>query len=81
MIKTSTAEEFLLQRKWKKFLMAIPLNKPKGYPIADGNDLATVRVRAYQLNKDTECHRKFSVIIDYNTKVATITATLKGNIA
>ena len=77
----TTAEAWLEKRKWKKFLLAIPLNKTKGYPFAAANDLNVVRVRAYQLNADTTCDRKFSVIVDFDTKVATITATLKEAIA
>ena len=72
-----SAEEWLERRKWKNFLMNIPLNKPKGYHFVNSNDLAVIRVRAAQLNKDKYCERKFSVTIDYDTKVATITATLK----
>ncbi len=72
-----TAEEWLRQRKWKKFLMAVPLNKPKGYHLENSNDLMTLRVRATQLNKDTNCDRNFSVTIDFDTKVATITTTNK----
>lgn len=78
MIKTETsAETWLAARKWKKFLMAIPLNKTKGYPFASANDLATIRIRATQLNKDSACDRKFSVVLDFDTKIAIITATLK----
>ena len=57
--------------------MAIPLTKAKGYLLENANDLSIIRVRAAQLNADTNCDRKFSVTLDYNTKVATITATLK----
>ena len=70
-------EELLKKRKWKNFLLALPLNKSKGYPFESANDLNTIRVRATQLNKDVACERKFSVTIDFDTKVATITATQK----
>ena len=70
-------EELLQKRAWKKFLMAIPMNKSKGYPFESANDLNTIRVRATQLNKDVACERKFSVTIDFDTKVATITVTPK----
>lgn len=74
-----TAEEWLERKKWKNFLMNIPLNKAKGYLFNNSNDLAVIRVRATQLNKDNSCERKFSVTIDFDTKVATITANLKDN--
>ena len=70
-------EELLQKRKWKKFLLAIPLNKPKGYSFLDANDMNTVRVRATQLNKDAACERKFSVSLNLDTKIATITASIK----
>lgn len=70
-------EELLQKRKWKKFLLAIPLNKPKGYSFLDANDMNTIRVRATQLNKDTSCERKFSVSLNLDTKIATITASNK----
>jgi len=71
------AEDFLQKRAWKRFLMALPLGKTKGYPFQSANDLNTIRVRATQLNGDEACDRKFSVIVDFDTKVATITAFKK----
>ena len=70
-----TAEDYLNQRNWKKFLLAIPLDKPKGYLFQDANDLNIIKVRASQLNADPTLDRIFSVKPDFNTKVATITAT------
>lgn len=71
------AEDYLKKREWKKFLLALPVEKPRGYPFQSANDLNTIRVRATQLNTDAECNRKFSVAINFDTKVATITATNK----
>jgi len=71
------AEDYLRERAWKSFLMAIPTDSAKGYPFESANDLNTIRVRATQLNSDAMCPRRFSVKIDFDTKVATITATLK----
>ena len=71
------ADDFLKSRKWKAFLMAIPTGKPKGYPFQNANDLNTIRVRATQLNTDPDCPRKFNVTIDFDDKVATITANDK----
>lgn len=70
-------EDYLNKRAWKRFLMSLPVGKAKGYPFESANDLNTIRVRAAQLNKDETCEKKFSVTIDFDTKVATITASNK----
>lgn len=70
-------EVWLRERNWKEFLMSLPIDKPKGYPFESANDLNTIRVRASQLNGDPEIGRKFSVVIDFDTKVATITVSAK----
>lgn len=71
------AEDYLKERKWKQFLLAIPVGKPTGYPFLSASDLNTIRVRAAQLNGDATCDRRFSVNINFDTSVATITATYK----
>lgn len=71
------AEDYLQKRAWKKFLMSLPIGKTKGYPFQSANDLTTIRVRAAQLNKTEDCDRRFAVSIDFDTKVATITANNK----
>ena len=74
-----TAEEWLRDGKWTGFLMRVPLNKPKGYPCSNANDLQVIRVTASQLNNNPNCDRSFVVVVDYDTKVVTITATLKND--
>lgn len=76
--RTNTVENYLQMRQWKKFLLALPLKKPRGFVFENANDLFTIRVRATQLNTDPNCDRKFSVTLDLDRKVATITATLKN---
>lgn len=76
--RTTTAERFLKNRQWTKFLMSLPLGLSKGYFVENANDLFTIRVRATQLNKSDKCDREFKVLLNLDTKVATITATLKN---
>lgn len=73
------AVEHLKSRKWQKFLMAVPLNKPSGYHIDNANDIQVLRVRASQLSNADKCDRTFNVTVDYETKVVTVTAKLKND--
>lgn len=59
--------------------MAVPLNKPSGYHVENANDMYTLRVRASQLSTSADCDRTFSVTIDYDTRVVTVTAKLKDD--
>lgn len=72
-----TWRQWLSERKWTGFLMRVPLNKSKGYPCENANDLMSIRATASMLTQNPECDRKFSVAVDFETKVVTITATLK----
>ena len=72
-----TAMEWFSERKWTGFLMRIPLNKTKGYPCTNANDVMSIRAIASMLSTDPLCERKFSVTADFDTKVITLTATLK----
>lgn len=74
-----TAMEWLTERKWTGFLMRLPLNKTKGYPCQNANDAMSIRATASALSNNPDCNRKFSVIVDFDTKVVTVTATLKDN--
>ena len=74
-----TAMEWLAERKWTGFLMRLPLNKTKGYPCQNANDAMSIRATASALSNNRDCDRKFSVIVDFDTKVVTVTATLKDN--
>lgn len=77
MSKASIPNDWLKKRKWKEFLMSVPLDKPMGYSVENANDMYTLRVRASQLSNSEDCDRSFSVTIDYDTRVVTITAKLK----
>lgn len=72
-----TATEWLAERKWTAFLMRLPLNKTKGYPCQNANDLMSIRAIASMLSTNPECDRRFSVVADFDTKVITVTATRK----
>jgi len=72
-----SAADLIKSRKWKDFLMAVPLNKPSGYYVANANDLYTLRVRASQLSKSDDCDRTFSITADLETKIITVTARQK----
>lgn len=69
--------EWLAERKWTAFLMRVPLNKTKGYPVQNANDAFSIRTIASMLTNNPECRRQFSVICDFDTKVVTVTATQK----
>jgi hypothetical protein len=70
-------DEWLKRKRWTNFLLTIPLDKTKGYPFENGNDLTTIRVIASQMNSSRSCDRRFVVEIDFKTSIATITASLK----
>lgn len=72
-----TAMEWLSERKWTGFLMRIPLDKTKGYPCQNANDAMAIRTTASMMNNNKECERKFSVVVDFDTKIVTVTASLK----
>ncbi len=74
---SKTAKEWLALRKWKAFLLSVPLDKSIGYPCEDSNSLMSIRVTASILNKDPECDRSFKITADFDTKVVTVTATNK----
>ena len=78
-MKKTNPSDLLKQRKWKEFLMAIPIGKPMGYGIENANDIYTLRVRASQLAKSEDCDRTFSVTTDYDNKIVTVTAKLKDD--
>ena len=73
-----TAMEWLELRKWTGFLMRIPLDKTKGYPCKNANDAMSIRATASMLNNNDECDRKFKVVVDFETKIVTVTATKKN---
>lgn len=72
-----TAMEWLAERKWTGFLMRIPLDKTKGYPCQNANDASSIRSTASMLNNDADCDRRFKVVVDFDTKIVTVTATKK----
>lgn len=72
-----TAMEWLAERKWTGFLMRIPLDKTKGYPCKNANDVMSIRATASMLSNNEECDRRFTVIADFDTRIVTITATKK----
>ena len=72
-----TAMEWLAERKWTGFLMRIPLEKTKGYPCQNANDVMSIRATASMLSNSDDCDRKFKVVADFDTKIVTITATKK----
>ena len=74
---SKTAKEWLSEKKWKGFLLSVPLDKPMGYPCEDSNFLMRIRVTASMLNKDPECDRVFKITADFDTKVITVTANKK----
>lgn len=69
-----TAMEWLADRKWTGFLMRLPLGKTKGYPCKNANDAMSIRATASTLSNNPECDRRFSVVVDFDTKVVTVTA-------
>ncbi len=71
--------EWLALRKWTGFLMRLPIGKTKGYPCENANDVMTIRATASMMSNDPDCDRKFSIVADFDTKVITITASLKQN--
>lgn len=73
------AVEHLKARRWKEFLMAVPLDKPKGYHVENANDIYILRVRASQLSNAKECDRTFSITTDFDTRIVTVTSKLKDN--
>ncbi len=79
MNKTNTTKDWLKKRKWKEFLLSVPLDKPMGYQVENANDLYIIRVRASQLSTSSDCDRVFSVTTDYETRIITITAKLKND--
>ena len=72
-----TAMEWFAGRRWKAFLMRIPLNKAKGYRCENANDTMSIRATASMLNNNEACDRRFKVDVDFETKIVTITATKK----
>ena len=72
-----TAVEWLAERKWTAFLMRIPIGKTKGYPCHSANDVMSIRATASMMSSDPNCERKFSVVADFDTKIITVTATVK----
>lgn len=76
---SKTAMEWLELRKWTGFLMRIPLDKSKGYPCKNANDAMSIRATASMLNNNDECDRRFKVVVDFDTKIVTVTATNKTN--
>ena len=72
-----TAKEWLDERRWTAFLMSVPLDNEKKYQCRNANDMMSIRVTASTLNNDPECDRRFTVAVDFDTRVITITATKK----
>ena len=72
-----TAIEWLVERKWTAFLMRVPLNKRKVYSVQDANDILSIRNIASMLNNNPNCHRKFAISANIDSKGFTITATQK----
>lgn len=71
------AEDYLKDRAWKKFLLSVPLGRPRGYCFQYANDIQTLRVIASRLNKSEDCGRRFAITdVNLDSKTATIEATL-----
>lgn len=67
--------ELFKERKWYEAFDSVPLNKTKIVEL-DPKDFVTIRVRASDYNAKNE-GRRISVTIDYETKLAAITAQRK----
>ena len=72
-----TAMEWLALRKWTGFLMRIPMDKTKGYTCQNSNDAMSIRATASMLNGNENCDRRFKVVVVFDTKIVTVTATQK----
>lgn len=73
------AVKYLADKKWGKFLMSVPVGTARGYVLEDKSLVQIIRIRASQLSKDPECDRTFLISYTAETKVITVTATLKEN--
>lgn len=73
------AMEHLANKRWGKFLMSVPPGAPRGYILEDKSVMQIIRIRASQLSKDETCDRSFIISYTEETKVLTVTVTLKKN--
>ena len=72
-----SADEWLSNRKWTGFLMTVPLGEAITRRVMDSNDAMSIRTTASMLNKNGNCGRTFKVVIDFDSREVTVTATNK----
>lgn len=73
-----TPEEWLSGGKWTKFLMSLPLGKPRTFPIDDYR-LSLIRITASGISNDEGSDRRFTINLDRSSMLFTIIATKKQN--
>lgn len=78
-MKKRELEELIRNKKWTKFLNAIPLDKEQKFKVADANDLASISASAGRLNSMDGCDRRISLKMDYEAKCFRVLAITKQN--
>lgn len=74
--KNIPPEGWLERGKWTKFLMSLPLGKPRTFPIDDYR-LSLIRITASGISNNEASDRRFTIILDRETMMFTITANKK----
>ena len=74
--KTITPEEWLERGKWTKFLMSLPLGKPRVFPIDDYR-LSLIRITAAGISNSEGGDRRFTINLDRLSMMFTIVANKK----
>ena len=74
--KIITPEEWLERGKWTKFLMSLPLGKPRTFQIDDYR-LSLIRITASGISNDEESDRRFTINLDRSSMMFTVVATRK----
>jgi len=72
-----TFDEWLANRKWTGFLMNVPFDEKVTRRVMDSNDAMSIRTTASMLNRNENCDRRFKIVINFDTREVTVTATRK----
>ena len=76
--KKKRPEFWLEQRKWTKFLESVPFDGV-GHPycVKERSDLNIIRVRASQISTKSNSEKRYSVSINYDYSIVSVTVNSK----
>ena len=75
----NTPDYWFENKKWTKFLLALPPGKTRVYTVSNMGEFMSIRTTASILTNNPNCDIAFSLSMDYEKNTFSITASRKRN--